>query len=310
VNSSIMRDEETSLHVAAEYGHIDIVQLLLDRGALIDGVDSSGWAALHTGAIKGHLDIVRLLLDRGAQIDAKDNMGATALLLAINKRHVEIVRLLLDRGAGKEIADSKGRTPLFMAALDNSSSVTKRIFKLEIVQLLLQYGTLLNAKSQRTGETTLHAAAFTRDGNLVEFLIDNGATIDVGFRYSANALVIAIDKGRRDIAQLLLDKGAAISIGNHTIKSNGKMLLEIAAQKDNLDIDMAKFLLDRRASIDTDRAVLLLEDAVYKCKIDIRRFLLEIGIDIDVNISQPFLKRYKNGRMLYTLQLLPADVSR
>ena len=113
-------------------------------------------------------------------------MGATALLLAINKRHFEIVRLLLDRGAGKEIADSKGRTPLFMAALDNSSSVTKRISKLEIVQLLLQYGALLNAKSQRTGETALHAAASTRDGNLVEFLIDNGATIDVGFRYSAN----------------------------------------------------------------------------------------------------------------------------
>ena len=49
MNSSIMRDEETTLHVAAEYGHIDIVQLLLDR--VIDGVDSSGWAALHTGAI-------------------------------------------------------------------------------------------------------------------------------------------------------------------------------------------------------------------------------------------------------------------
>ena len=178
------------------------------------------------------------------------------------------------------------------------------------MQLLLQYGALLNAKSQRTGETALHAAASTRDGNLVEFLIDNGASIDVGFRYSANALIIAVVKGRRDIAQLLLDKGAAISIGNHTIKSNGKMLLEIAAQKDNLDIDMAKFLLDRRASIDTDRVALLLEDAVYKCKIDMVRFLLDLGIDIDVNISQPFLKRYKNGRMLYTLQLLLADVSR
>ena len=119
------------------------------------------------------------------------------------------------------------------------------------------------------------------------------------------SLVIAVDKGSRDIAQLLLIQGAAISIGN---KSNGKTLLEIAAQKDNLS--MANFFLDRGARIDTDRVVLLLEDAVYKCKIDMVRFLLDLGIDVDINISQPFLKRYKKGRMLYTLQLLPADVFR
>jgi ankyrin repeat protein len=50
---------------------------------------------LQVAARKGHLEVVRLLLDRGANIHAGDDC---ALRLAAYYRHLEVVRLLLDRG--------------------------------------------------------------------------------------------------------------------------------------------------------------------------------------------------------------------
>ena len=50
-------------------------------------------------AAKGrHVEVCELLLDRGAQVDAKNNDGRTALYWAIHYSYEGVCRLLLDRG--------------------------------------------------------------------------------------------------------------------------------------------------------------------------------------------------------------------
>ena len=48
---------------------------------------------------EGHIDIVKLLLDKGADVNAKSKDGDTALKAASVKGHTEIVELLKAHGA-------------------------------------------------------------------------------------------------------------------------------------------------------------------------------------------------------------------
>lgn len=54
------------LTLAAGYGHLDAVKVLLDHGADINAEDVTGWTALHAAAHNGHVAVVKYLLDRGA----------------------------------------------------------------------------------------------------------------------------------------------------------------------------------------------------------------------------------------------------
>ena len=49
-------------------------------------------------SLPGTVDVLRLLLDRGADLRAQDRAGATALSLAVRSADVEVVRFLVERG--------------------------------------------------------------------------------------------------------------------------------------------------------------------------------------------------------------------
>ncbi|RYP43640.1 hypothetical protein DL768_009815 [Monosporascus sp. mg162] len=131
------RKRQTQLSWAAENGHKEIVQLLLDKGAETDAKDNGDQTPLWWAAEKGHKEIVQLLLDKGAKTDAKDNNGLTPLWWAAEKGHKEIVQLLLDEGAKTDTKDYNGRTPLREAAFNGHK---------ETVQLLLDDGAEANTK--------------------------------------------------------------------------------------------------------------------------------------------------------------------
>ncbi|RYP80768.1 hypothetical protein DL770_006088 [Monosporascus sp. CRB-9-2] len=90
---------QTPLSWAAEKGHKEIVQLLLDSGAEADAKDDNGRTSLSRTAEKGDKEIMQLLLDSGAEADAKDNDSWTPLFRAAERGHKEIVQLLLNSGA-------------------------------------------------------------------------------------------------------------------------------------------------------------------------------------------------------------------
>ena len=87
------------LHFAATNGDVELVKLLLDRGATINAATQDGWTALHFACLRGDEGLVQLLLDRGAVVSMTTKSGLSALSIATSEGDPEIVELLLDRGA-------------------------------------------------------------------------------------------------------------------------------------------------------------------------------------------------------------------
>ncbi len=113
------------LHLAAECGHREIVELLLDRGADINARANYNRTALHLAAERGHREIVELLLDRGADINIRTNYNRTALHIAALWGNREIAELLLDRGADIKIRDDDNLTALNLAIWKDNREITE-----------------------------------------------------------------------------------------------------------------------------------------------------------------------------------------
>ena len=111
VDASLM----TPLTSAASAGApVELIQLLLDRGADANAQDEQGCIPLHRH--KGRVHIVRALGSATRDINAKDKTGVTPLHRAAGGGHVEALRSLLVLKADPLVVDCEGNTPLHFAA--------------------------------------------------------------------------------------------------------------------------------------------------------------------------------------------------
>jgi ankyrin repeat protein len=69
-----MRDW-TPLSGAARQGHVEFAQMLLERGAVIDGRDNRGRTSLHTAVFEGNIEVVRFLLEHSVDVNARNRLG-------------------------------------------------------------------------------------------------------------------------------------------------------------------------------------------------------------------------------------------
>ena len=124
--------EETPLHVAASAGHSDILWLLTEHGADVNGRnEKNGEIPLHRASANGRLEAGQFLLNRAADIDVPNDSKNTALMLATLRGHAEFAQMLLERGASIDARGSLGWTPLHWAAVSG---------RIDVVRLLLDRG--------------------------------------------------------------------------------------------------------------------------------------------------------------------------
>lgn len=94
-NLACTEDQITPLMIAATTGNIELVQRLLDYGAICNQQDINGETALHYAAFQGHTEIVALLIKQSPQLSLIENSNhQTPLQLAQEYNQQAVVKLI------------------------------------------------------------------------------------------------------------------------------------------------------------------------------------------------------------------------
>src|SRR5690606_38872699 len=204
-------DQQTALMWAAAEGHLDIVSLLLDKGAdpnmqarvseLTERKNadfpSGGFAALHWAARDGNEAMLRLLLKRGANIDARNGDNSTAMMLAIVNDRFDIAALLLELGADPNDGSLYYATEMRDATTDwraRDGTVFRadhpnKLNALDLTRILLEagadpnkpyYGQMHNASmccDTKANSTPFFRAAIAADVDGLKLMLAHGADV-------------------------------------------------------------------------------------------------------------------------------------
>ena len=109
------RKGNTYLLYAIESGFLDIVKLLIEKGARIYDINNKNYTALLAAVYNGHTSIVDFLIKHVNEneffnfnkfIDADDISGNTSLHLAVYNNSIEIIKILIENGANVNVLDN------------------------------------------------------------------------------------------------------------------------------------------------------------------------------------------------------------
>ncbi|HUA20534.1 MAG TPA: ankyrin repeat domain-containing protein [Bryobacteraceae bacterium] len=209
-------DGSSPLLVAILNGHDALAKFLLDQGANPNLADDKGRAALYAAVdmrnlewstrpappekdTLSELDLIKALLEHGANPNARlakkiplrgqpsfdgrwaNQIGATPFWRAAQSDDVTVMKLLVDHGADPLIAANDRTTPLMVAAgvgWSDGQSHGSQADAPEALRLCIQWGGDVNAVNEE-GYTALHGASFRGANEVVQFLVEHGAKMDV-----------------------------------------------------------------------------------------------------------------------------------
>ena len=226
----------TPLYYAVSFYYINIIKLLINNGADVNISDINGNTPLHVACINGDYDIIKLLIDNNANINLKNSLQYNPLEYVVYKA------MSLDTKS--EIYKNYIKTINFL--LDNQFQVDNEL-KLDVSSKRLQE--VLNIFGGRT-ETihdmmTKHAPDEQIERQLKTDLNNRNFNInDTSYGYTL--LSTAILYNRINIVELLLNNGADVNIRFGT----NNFALNIAINKEDR-INIVKLLLDRGANVNT-----------------------------------------------------------
>jgi ankyrin repeat protein len=130
--ASVSGDGFTGLGLAAFFGRAGAARLLLEAGADPDqsARNPLGVAPLHSAVAAGSLEILALLLDRGAKPDAIESSGFTPLASAAGHGSREMVDRLLARGADPRHRTNQGQVAADLARSHGHEELAKHLERL------------------------------------------------------------------------------------------------------------------------------------------------------------------------------------
>ena len=155
----------TKLHSAAFVGKVEVVNLLLEKGADVNARAKDGATPLHLAVKRGHVLAAKLLFTKGANLTAKDAEGNTPVHLASELYTTEMVKALISMGVMVNQKNESGWTPLHLAANKG---------KIEVVETLIAAGADINAVAGK-GWTPLAVAVNCGHLQLTTHLRNHGA---------------------------------------------------------------------------------------------------------------------------------------
>ena len=152
--------EQAPLHLAVEYGNLDVAKLLLANKADVEAKAHGGWTPLLNAVFGGNKAVVELLLDHHADVNVKEEVGRTPLHVAAENGYTEIAKVLLAHKAEVNARNHDGMTPLH---------VTAALGTKDMVVLLLGNNADFNAKDN-FGKMPLDRALAANHKDVAEIL--------------------------------------------------------------------------------------------------------------------------------------------
>lgn len=224
---------KSALHWAAQRGHLEMMKVMLDKGANINLTDDfekmAGTTPLELACIYGNVDMVKLLMERGADDSIQNDSGNTAAHYAV-KEIESYIRVEYDKRAQMvelleniDIPRDDGKTPLILLqTYYNNINAVKTI-----TPILLDKGADVN-HVDNDGNTALIVHTENHcERSTVKELIRAGADLNAQNNKGATALHNALRYGNTDVARLLIKKGANYEITDN----NGETAVDIAVAK-------------------------------------------------------------------------------
>ncbi|WP_338405958.1 ankyrin repeat domain-containing protein [Wolbachia endosymbiont (group A) of Longitarsus flavicornis] len=293
------KDGETPLHVAAQHDStLEVIEFILNRDLSgINDITNNGRTPLHL-AIQGNKpSTVKLLLNKGANINAKDKDGKTPLDLAVQEGYTNIVEMieqvqsdldeglltavqdgnlneaegLVSRNANVNTTDIYSWTPLHWAAFED---------RLEIARFLIKKGADINAADKGPyGKKPVHVAIENNSKDIIGFLLSKGVSINDTDKQGYTPLHYAAWRGRLEIAELLVDKGASINAADAS--TAGEKPIHVAAENNSKSI--IEFLISKGVNVDEadKNGWAPLHYAAKFDQLEVAKFLIEKGANIN-----------------------------
>jgi ankyrin repeat protein len=220
----VQPDGTSPLIWAIDRAEYEIAEALIAKKADVNAANEFGVTPLTVAARQPNARLVKMLLDAGAKVDSANPDGETALMMAISGGDLSIVQMLINAGAKvNTIEKFHSQTPLMYAAASNRNAGP-------MVKLLLSKGADVKPRalysdwpSQITSEPRtqyrsvggLNALLYAARGGCyecVEDLIAAGADVNLPTPEGVTPLMIALDNQHNDVAKLLMDKGANLTV--------------------------------------------------------------------------------------------------
>lgn len=268
------------LHNAARNGDIASIKNLLSNDLVnVNQRDHRQSTPLHYAAAYANTEVVKLLINAGADLNALDEDGDPPVEWALETGRTETVKLLVDAGAKTETKNFSGKS-----LLGGWTPLIVAVIEMDIIAIknILAKGANINQADDQKA-TPLHYAAAYADTGVISLLINAGARIKALDKKDNQPVIWAAEAGKIQNLEYLIKK-ESIDIGDKEVNSFGKSLLDAATK--NGQIDIAKFLL--KSGVDINGKFELEPPIVTAAKHNqypMIEFLLKTGANVNLTGS-------------------------
>ena len=264
------KDGRSCLHLAAQNGHLEICEALLQKYNFdIHATEDFSWTALHGAAWIGDLELLEYLIENGSDIFSETKDGRSCLHLAAERGHFKICKALLQKyNIDIHATDDSSWTALHGAAwsgdlellqdlIENGSDVFRETKDgrcclhlaaerghLKICRALLQNYNFDVYARDFSGLSVLHHAAWGGDLELFEYLVENGSDIFSKIKDGGTCLHLAAQNGQFKICKALLQK---YNFDIHATDDSSRTALHGAAWSG--DLELLQYLIENGSDI-------------------------------------------------------------